>query len=115
VGLVCLKGTGQWSGDSACLWIPGLTSLGGVVQQNRDCAYVGPWLGRPWGHSPAEQRSCRAVQALGVCSNGMEIVCVCISGPAGLGGMAWQSRDLAGCANLGGVASKAENMQGWEA
>jgi hypothetical protein len=32
MGLACLKGTGQWSGDPAFLWIPGLTGLGGMAQ-----------------------------------------------------------------------------------
>jgi hypothetical protein len=47
VGLTCLKGVGWWSGDPACQWIPGLTSLGGSVQQNGDHGCVGPRLGRP--------------------------------------------------------------------
>jgi hypothetical protein len=65
MGLECLKGTVWWSGDPVCLWIPGLTGLGGMAQQNKDpvCLYF--WCCRPWRHGLAEQRSCRAVQALG--------------------------------------------------
>jgi hypothetical protein len=84
MGLECLKGTGQWSGDPACLWIPGLNGLGGAVQQNGDPQLgrlrgTGLWsrycaglcrpgghragLCRPWEHGLAEQRLSRAVQA----------------------------------------------------
>jgi hypothetical protein len=45
--LAYLKGSGHQSGDPECQWIPGLTGLGGVVEQNRDCVCVGPQLGRP--------------------------------------------------------------------
>jgi hypothetical protein len=39
--MACLKGAGWWSGNPACLWIPGLTGLGGTVEQNRDCVCGG--------------------------------------------------------------------------
>jgi hypothetical protein len=37
MGLACLKGTGQRSGDPACLWIPGLTGLGSSPEEQRSC------------------------------------------------------------------------------
>jgi hypothetical protein len=46
MGLACLKGTGWQSEDPVCLWIPGLTGLGGMVKQNGDHVCVGPKLGR---------------------------------------------------------------------
>jgi hypothetical protein len=36
VGLVCLKGADWQSGDPVCYGIPGLTGLGGTVEQNGD-------------------------------------------------------------------------------
>jgi hypothetical protein len=75
---VCLKGVGQQSGDSECLWIASLASfrgtvleeivqacagLGGMAQQNGDHLCVDHGLGKPEGCGPAEQRSLRPVQA----------------------------------------------------
>jgi hypothetical protein len=37
--------------------------LGDTAQQNGDRGCVDPWLGRHEGCGPAEQRSCRPVQA----------------------------------------------------
>jgi hypothetical protein len=102
-------------GNPVCLWIPGLTGLGGTVQQNGDHGCGGsclgrPWgtglwseyfagLCRPWGHGPVELRLCGFVspaqQALGACTGKAEI--------------------LQGCAGLGGMAGKAEIVQGWGA
>jgi hypothetical protein len=31
VGLTCLKGVGQWSGDPVCLWIAGLADFRGTI------------------------------------------------------------------------------------
>jgi hypothetical protein len=47
MGLACLKGAGQWSGDPECLWIPGLTGLGAMIKENGDHVRVGPQLGSP--------------------------------------------------------------------
>jgi hypothetical protein len=47
-------------------------------------------------HGPAKWSSCRAVPALGPWPSRTEIVGVCISGVAGLGGVYRQSRGLAG-------------------
>jgi hypothetical protein len=117
--LACLKGTGQQSGGPVWLWIPGLTGLGGTIEQNGDR----------------------------VCVNG-DRVCVLVPSLTGLRGTAlqseycavlcrlwgcgWQSRDraeivqglgvqpsetelLQGCAIIGGMAGKAEIVQGWGA
>jgi hypothetical protein len=106
MGLACLKGTGWWSGDPGCLWIPGLTGLGGVVQQTEILGMwipclaglrgTGLWSGycahlcRPGGHSPAEWRSCMCVpqawQDLGALLSTVKIMQAC----AGLGGVAQQ-------------------------
>jgi hypothetical protein len=117
--LACLKHAGLWSGDPACLGMPGLTGLEGAVQQNGDHACVGPGLGRirgtclrseycagvyrPWGHGPAERRSCMFVSpaqpALGAWPPKQRPWGAGGRGPAkqssckavqALGGMAWQ-------------------------
>jgi hypothetical protein len=100
---VYLKGSGQQSGDPECLWIPGLTGLRGMAQQNRDCAYVGPGLGKPWGAGfwSGYGAGFWSGYYAGLCrtgghSPGTEIVPVCIPCVAGLGGMAQQSRDRPG-------------------
>jgi hypothetical protein len=102
MGLACLKGAGQWSGDPVCLWIPSLTGLGGVAQQNRDhvCGSLAwqalgdrlaEWiLCRPGGHGPVEWRLYLCVsqaQALGAWPGRAEIVQACA------GRTAWPGRD----------------------
>jgi hypothetical protein len=87
--LACLNGTVWLSGDPVCLWIPGLTGFGGVCS---------PAEGRLW---VCRSLACRVniVQGyvgLGGMAQWTEIVCVCISSAAGLGGVYQQSRDLAG-------------------
>jgi hypothetical protein len=88
-----------------CLWIPGLTGFGGVCS---------PAEGRLW---VCRSLACRVniVQGyvgLGGMAQWTEIVCVCISSAAGLGGVYQQSRDLAGLCWPWGLAGKAEIMQG---
>jgi hypothetical protein len=77
MGLECLKGTGQWSGDPACLWIPGLTGLQGWTSRTEIMHVWVPGLAglkgaglqtgycaglcRPGGHGPVERRSCVCV------------------------------------------------------
>jgi hypothetical protein len=75
----------QWNGDCACVdiqhgrlegiarqsrdhagpmeWISvqACAGLGGMAQQNLDHECVDHRCGRPWGHGPAEWRSCRPV------------------------------------------------------
>jgi hypothetical protein len=104
MGLVCLKGTGQWNGDPACVWIPGLTGLEALAAEWRlwvcgslalqalgvqackvnivqGCAGLGGMAGKAevckaGGHSPAKQSSCRVVQAWRGCGTA-EIINVC--------------------------------------
>jgi hypothetical protein len=77
------------------------------------------------GHRLAEWILCRAAQASGVWPRGTEIMHVCISCVAGLGGMYLQSRDLTGlcrlwghgqqcrdCARMGAWPSETELLQG---
>jgi hypothetical protein len=95
VSLACLKDTGQQSGDPACLWIPGLTGLEGHgAAEQRSCVWGSlAWqaLGaQAWGVNIVS-----TVQALGACPSRMEIVWVCTSSTAGLGGIYQQSRHLA--------------------
>jgi hypothetical protein len=117
MGLACLKGAGRWSGDPACLWIPGLTGLGDAMEQFEIlCVWV------------PSSRSCvcgsLAWQALGAQPCRVTIVQCC----AGFGGVAgkaeiiqdwgpWPSETelLQGCASLGSVAGKAEILQSWGA
>jgi hypothetical protein len=77
MGLACLKGMGQQSGDPACLWIASLAGfrgmvpeimqpcagLGGASQWNGDCVCVDCWDGKPWWCGPVQKGSCRPVQA----------------------------------------------------
>jgi hypothetical protein len=73
VGLACLKGVGQWSGDCACLWIASLASfrdmvlveilqacegMWGAVGQSRDCA----GLCRPEGCGQ-QSRDCASLRS----------------------------------------------------
>jgi hypothetical protein len=100
MGLACLKGAGQQSGDPVCLW---------------------SWLDRLGEHGPAEWRSCvcgsPALQALGAQACGVNIVQGCaglggmaqqkwrswgfVSPAAGFGGVYWQSRDHTGLCRPG--------------
>jgi hypothetical protein len=81
---VCLKCVGWQSGDPACLWIPSLTDLGGVAQQNRDCVCGSP----AWKALGAQACGVDIVQAWRAWPSRTEIMRVCISGVAALAGKA---------------------------
>jgi hypothetical protein len=102
---VCVSLAWQALGAQACgvNIVQGCVGLGGMAQWDGDRVGLYLQCGRPWGHVPAEQRSCRAgghspkkqsscraVPTLRVWPSQMEIVRVCISGMAGLG--AWPGR-----------------------
>jgi hypothetical protein len=53
VGLTCLRGTGQWSGEYVGLWIEGLEGLRGTSWW-KSCGPVDHQPGRPEGCSPAK-------------------------------------------------------------
>jgi hypothetical protein len=99
----CMCGSLAWQalGAQACgvNIVQGCASLGVEAQWNRDSACLYLWHGRPWGHVLAKQRSCRAVQALGVwpakqrlCRVGGHRLAKIVQGCAGLG-EAWPVGD----------------------
>jgi hypothetical protein len=98
MGLACLKGTSWQSRDPVCLWIPGLTGLG--------------------GHSLAEQRlwvcGSPAWQALEAQACRVNIVQGCV----GLLGLAQQNGNCAclylQCSRPWGHDWQSRDVQGWE-
>jgi hypothetical protein len=90
----------------SCVFVsPCMAVLGGRgLAEQRSCRAVQslaawPAKQRPFRagrHGPAKWSSCRAVPALGPWPSRTEIMSVCISGVAGLGGVYRQSRGLAG-------------------
>jgi hypothetical protein len=57
-----MHGWGAWPSETELL--QDCAGLAVVAQKNRDYACLHLQCGSPWGHGLAEQRSCRAVQAL---------------------------------------------------
>jgi hypothetical protein len=87
VGFACLKGAGQPSGDPACLWILGLTGLGGHGIAERKLCMCAPPAWQALGAQAYRVNTVQGCVGLGGVVSRMEIVHVCISSAAGLGGM----------------------------
>jgi hypothetical protein len=70
IGLACLKGVGQKSGDPACLWIASLAGFKGTfpVEIVQACAGM---------RGVAQQRPWRPGKALGVWPSRVEVVQNC--------------------------------------
>jgi hypothetical protein len=104
VGLACLKGTGQLSRDPACLWIPGLTDLGGTIEQNGDCV-CGSWAWQALGAQPCRVNIVQCCAGFRGVASKAEIVQGWRAQPS-------KSELLQCCAGLGSLAGKAEIVQG---